>query len=196
MLPTVHHDYGTAEWECDGRATIVLWHNSLHAARLHLDQHNHRHHLHHRCRCLHRRCRYLHNGSRGRDGSRGRSGSRGHDGSRGRDGSKGRDGSRGRDGSGGRDSSGGRDGSRGLNGSRVLYGRVRDGRGHDGRAEIYAGAMAAQELRRLTYLLTDLGEQPRSPPVLYVDNKAMISLNQEHKLEHRTKHIDLRYFLA
>ncbi|CAI7882843.1 unnamed protein product [Closterium sp. NIES-53] len=34
-------------------------------------------------------------------------------------------------------------------------------------AEIYAGAMATQELRWLTYLLTDLGEQPRSPPVLY-----------------------------
>ncbi|CAI7887178.1 unnamed protein product [Closterium sp. NIES-53] len=59
-------------------------------------------------------------------------------------------------------------------------------------AEIYAGAMAAQELRWLTYLLTNLGEQPRSPPVLYVDNKAMIALCQEHK----TKHIALRYFLA
>ncbi|CAI7751956.1 unnamed protein product [Closterium sp. NIES-54] len=35
-------------------------------------------------------------------------------------------------------------------------------------------------------------EQPRSPPVLYVDNKAMIALCQEH----RTKHIALRYFLA
>ncbi|CAI7854395.1 unnamed protein product, partial [Closterium sp. NIES-53] len=44
-------------------------------------------------------------------------------------------------------------------------------------AEIYAGAMAAQELRWLTYLLTDLGEAPRSPPVLM-------------------KHIALRYFLA
>ncbi|CAI7737643.1 unnamed protein product [Closterium sp. NIES-53] len=44
-------------------------------------------------------------------------------------------------------------------------------------AEIYAGAMAAQELRWLTYLLTDLGEQPRSPPIL-------------------TKHIALRYFLT
>ncbi|CAI7890778.1 unnamed protein product [Closterium sp. NIES-53] len=33
--------------------------------------------------------------------------------------------------------------------------------------EIYAGAMAAKELRWLTYLLTDLGEQPRSPPYLY-----------------------------
>ncbi|CAI7924439.1 unnamed protein product [Closterium sp. NIES-53] len=57
-------------------------------------------------------------------------------------------------------------------------------------------AMAAQELRWLTYLLTDLGEQPRSPPVLYVNNKAMIALCQEHRLEHRTKHIALRYFLA
>ncbi|CAI7855618.1 unnamed protein product [Closterium sp. NIES-53] len=63
-------------------------------------------------------------------------------------------------------------------------------------AEIYAGAMAAQELRWLTYLLTDLGDRPRSPPVLYVDNKAMLALCQEHRLEHRTKHIALRCFLA
>ncbi|CAI7916288.1 unnamed protein product [Closterium sp. NIES-54] len=59
-------------------------------------------------------------------------------------------------------------------------------------AEIYAWAMAAQELRWLTYLLTDLGEAPRSPLVLYIDNKAMLALCQEH----RTKHIALRYFLA
>ncbi|CAI7798147.1 unnamed protein product [Closterium sp. NIES-54] len=39
----------------------------------------------------------------------------------------------------------------------------------------------------------DLGEQPRSPPVLYVDNKALC---QEHRLEHRMKHIAMRYFLA
>ncbi|CAI7749787.1 unnamed protein product [Closterium sp. NIES-53] len=52
--------------------------------------------------------------------------------------------------------------------------------------------MAAQELHWLTYLQTDLGEAPRSPPVLYVDNKAMLALCQEH----RTKHIALRYFLA
>ncbi|CAI7852109.1 unnamed protein product [Closterium sp. NIES-53] len=63
-------------------------------------------------------------------------------------------------------------------------------------AEIYAEAMAAQELRWLTYLLADLGEAPRSPPVLYVDNMAMLALCQEHRLEHRTKHIALRYFLA
>ncbi|CAI7878648.1 unnamed protein product [Closterium sp. NIES-54] len=63
-------------------------------------------------------------------------------------------------------------------------------------AEIYAGAMAAQELRWLNYLLIDLGEAPRSPPVLYVENKAMLALCQEHRLEHRLKHIYLRYFLA
>ncbi|CAI7850461.1 unnamed protein product [Closterium sp. NIES-54] len=57
-------------------------------------------------------------------------------------------------------------------------------------------ADASWELRWLTYLLTDLGEAPRSPPVLYVDNKAMLALCQEHRLEHKTKHIALRYFLA
>ncbi|CAI7786911.1 unnamed protein product [Closterium sp. NIES-54] len=51
-------------------------------------------------------------------------------------------------------------------------------------AEIYAGAMVAQELCRLTYMLTNLGERPRSPPVLYVDNKAMLALCHEQRLEH------------
>ncbi|CAI7773849.1 unnamed protein product [Closterium sp. NIES-54] len=36
----------------------------------------------------------------------------------------------------------------------------------DVEAEIYAGAMAAQELRWLPFLLTDLGERPRSAPTL------------------------------
>ncbi|CAI7874690.1 unnamed protein product [Closterium sp. NIES-53] len=63
-------------------------------------------------------------------------------------------------------------------------------------AEIYTGAMAAQELRWLTYLLTDLGERPRSPPNMYVDNKASIALCREQRVEHRTKHIALRYFLT
>ncbi|CAI7814022.1 unnamed protein product [Closterium sp. NIES-54] len=63
-------------------------------------------------------------------------------------------------------------------------------------AEIHAGAMAVQELRWLTYLLTDLGEWPRSPPILYVDNKAMIALCQDQRLEHRMKHIALRSFLT
>ncbi|CAI7916210.1 unnamed protein product [Closterium sp. NIES-53] len=42
-------------------------------------------------------------------------------------------------------------------------------------AEIYAGAMAAQELRWLTYLLTSLGERPRSPPVLYQRRQLRLS---------------------
>ncbi|CAI5947453.1 unnamed protein product [Closterium sp. NIES-65] len=58
------------------------------------------------------------------------------------------------------------------------------------------GGRSPVELRWLTYLLTDLGEPPRSPPVLYVDNKAMLALCREQRLEHRTKHIALRYFLA
>ncbi|CAI7798640.1 unnamed protein product [Closterium sp. NIES-54] len=62
-------------------------------------------------------------------------------------------------------------------------------------AQIYAGAMAAQELRWLTFLLTDLGERPRSAPTLYAGNKAMILLCREPRLESRVKHIDLGYFL-
>ncbi|CAI7884562.1 unnamed protein product [Closterium sp. NIES-53] len=67
---------------------------------------------------------------------------------------------------------------------------------HSCEAEIYAEAMAAQELRWLNYLLSDLGERPHSHPVLYVDNKAMLALCHEQRLEHMTKHIALRYFLA
>ncbi|CAI7744105.1 unnamed protein product [Closterium sp. NIES-53] len=44
------------------------------------------------------------------------------------------------------------------------------------KAEVYAAAMAAQELRWLSFLLTDLGERPHSPPVLFVDNKSAILL--------------------
>ncbi|CAI7737693.1 unnamed protein product, partial [Closterium sp. NIES-53] len=58
------------------------------------------------------------------------------------------------------------------------------------------GGRGLVELRRLTYLLTALGERPRSPPILYVDNNAMFALCREQRLEHRTKHIALRYFLA
>ncbi|CAI7807973.1 unnamed protein product [Closterium sp. NIES-53] len=61
-------------------------------------------------------------------------------------------------------------------------------------AGIYAGAMAAQELRWLTFLLADLGERPRSAPTLYADNKAMILLCREPQLESSVKHIDVRYF--
>ncbi|CAI5483777.1 unnamed protein product [Closterium sp. Yama58-4] len=62
-------------------------------------------------------------------------------------------------------------------------------------AEIYAGAMAAQELRWLTFLLADLGERPSSAPTLFTDNKASILLCREPRLESRVKHINVRYFL-
>ncbi|CAI7895661.1 unnamed protein product [Closterium sp. NIES-54] len=82
-------------------------------------------------------------------------------------------------------------GGRSPVGTRTLLGlttRLRSGR--------HRVTPSALELRWLTYLLTDLGEPPRSPPVLYVDNKAMLALCREQRLEHRTKHIALRYFLA
>ncbi|CAI5475313.1 unnamed protein product [Closterium sp. Yama58-4] len=62
-------------------------------------------------------------------------------------------------------------------------------------AEIYAGAMAAQELRWLTFLLADLGERPSSAPNFLTDNKASILLCGEPRLESRVKHINVRYFL-
>ncbi|CAI7894487.1 unnamed protein product [Closterium sp. NIES-54] len=73
---------------------------------------------------------------------------------------------------------------------------VLTGHTHASMVDDLATQRSSQGLRWLTYLLTDLGEAPRSPPVLYVDNKAMIALCQEHRPEHRTKHIALRYFLA
>ncbi|CAI7749595.1 unnamed protein product [Closterium sp. NIES-53] len=63
-----------------------------------------------------------------------------------------------------------------------------------GEAEIYAGAMAAQELRWLTFLLADLSERLSSAPTLFTDNKAMILLCREPRLESRVKHINVRYF--
>ncbi|CAI7847602.1 unnamed protein product [Closterium sp. NIES-54] len=46
-------------------------------------------------------------------------------------------------------------------------------------AEVYAAAMAAQELRCLSFLLTDLGERPRSPPLLFANNRSAILLCEE-----------------
>ncbi|CAI7861934.1 unnamed protein product [Closterium sp. NIES-53] len=57
--------------------------------------------------------------------------------------------------------------SRGSRGEKGGQGNTPQRRGSSCEAEIYARAMAAQELRWLTYLLTDLGEAPHSPPVLY-----------------------------
>ncbi|CAI7814329.1 unnamed protein product [Closterium sp. NIES-54] len=63
-------------------------------------------------------------------------------------------------------------------------------------AEIYAGAMAAQELRWLTFLLTNLSERPSSAPTLFTDNKATILLCREPRLESRVKHINISSRLA
>ncbi|CAI7797021.1 unnamed protein product, partial [Closterium sp. NIES-53] len=62
-------------------------------------------------------------------------------------------------------------------------------------ADMYAGAMAAQELRWLTFLLTDLGERQSFAPTLFADNKVMILLCREPRLESRLKQINVRYFL-
>ncbi|CAI7754603.1 unnamed protein product [Closterium sp. NIES-54] len=50
-------------------------------------------------------------------------------------------------------------------------------------AEIYARAITAQELRWLTYLLTDLGERPRSSPVLAYERRLQ---NTPHVAQTRT----------
>ncbi|CAI7893463.1 unnamed protein product [Closterium sp. NIES-53] len=59
-----------------------------------------------------------------------------------------------------------------------------------------SGSVSWRATRSSSVLGSNLGEPPRSPPVLYVDNKAMLALCREQRLEHRTKHIALRYFLA
>ncbi|CAI7804060.1 unnamed protein product [Closterium sp. NIES-53] len=61
-------------------------------------------------------------------------------------------------------------------------------------AEVYDVAMAAQELRWLSFL-TDLGEKPRSPPILFADNMSAILLCEEPRLVGKVKHIQLYYFL-
>ncbi|CAI7896941.1 unnamed protein product [Closterium sp. NIES-54] len=62
-------------------------------------------------------------------------------------------------------------------------------------AEVYAAAMAAQELCWLSFLLTDLGERPCSPPVLFANNRSTVLLCEEPRLVGKAKHIQLRYFL-
>ncbi|CAI7839553.1 unnamed protein product [Closterium sp. NIES-53] len=62
-------------------------------------------------------------------------------------------------------------------------------------AEVYAAAMAAQELRLLSFLLIDLGERPRSPPILFADNRSAVLLCEEPRLVGKVKHIQLCYFL-
>ncbi|CAI7787739.1 unnamed protein product [Closterium sp. NIES-53] len=62
-------------------------------------------------------------------------------------------------------------------------------------AEVYTAAMAAQELRWLSFFPPDLGERPRAPPVLFADKKSAILLCKEPRLVGKAKHIQLCYFL-
>ncbi|CAI7798425.1 unnamed protein product [Closterium sp. NIES-53] len=60
---TTHEAAGPTGSHGNAAAAGAGYHQSLHAARLHLDQHHRHRHLHHRCRCLHhphRRHRSLH----------------------------------------------------------------------------------------------------------------------------------------
>ncbi|CAI7785031.1 unnamed protein product [Closterium sp. NIES-53] len=57
---TIHEAAGPTGSHENAAAAGASYHQSLHAARLHLDQLHRRHHLHHRCCCLHLRCRCLH----------------------------------------------------------------------------------------------------------------------------------------
>ncbi|CAI7800848.1 unnamed protein product [Closterium sp. NIES-53] len=62
-------------------------------------------------------------------------------------------------------------------------------------AEVYAAAMATQELCWLSFLLSDLGERPCSPSVLFADNRSAVLLCEEPRLVGKVKNIQLLYFL-
>ncbi|CAI7882319.1 unnamed protein product [Closterium sp. NIES-53] len=59
-LRTTHEAAGPTGSHGNAAVAGAGYHQRLHAARLHLDQHRRRRHLHHHCRCLHHRCRCLH----------------------------------------------------------------------------------------------------------------------------------------
>ncbi|CAI7730743.1 unnamed protein product [Closterium sp. NIES-54] len=53
----------------------------------------------------------------------------------------------------------------------------------------------SKELCWLSFLLIGLGERPRSPQVLFTDNRSAILLWEELRLVGKAKHIQIRYFL-
>ncbi|CAI7781275.1 unnamed protein product [Closterium sp. NIES-53] len=61
-------------------------------------------------------------------------------------------------------------------------------------ADVYAAAMAAQELCWLSVLLTGCGKWPHSPPVLFADNRSAV-LYEEPRLVGKAKLMQLCYFL-
>ena len=60
-------------------------------------------------------------------------------------------------------------------------------------AELYAGTMAAQEARWLTYLLACFDIPPKEC-LLHIDNKSTIQLAKDPVFHSRSKHIELRYY--
>ncbi|CAI7800040.1 unnamed protein product [Closterium sp. NIES-54] len=60
-------------------------------------------------------------------------------------------------------------------------------------AELYAGTMAAQEARWLSFLLAELG-YPQPAPTLWCDNESTIHLTKDVVFHGRTKHIEVRHY--
>ncbi|CAI7756040.1 unnamed protein product [Closterium sp. NIES-54] len=60
-------------------------------------------------------------------------------------------------------------------------------------AELYAGTMAAQEARWLSFLQTELG-YPQPAPTLSCDNESTIHLTNGPVFHARTKHIEVRHY--
>jgi hypothetical protein len=60
-------------------------------------------------------------------------------------------------------------------------------------AEYIAAAHATKEVVWLRRLLNELGQAPRDPTLLHVDNQSAIAIVQNPEFHDRTKHIDVRY---
>ncbi|CAI7803196.1 unnamed protein product [Closterium sp. NIES-53] len=60
-------------------------------------------------------------------------------------------------------------------------------------AELYAGTMAAQEARWLSFLLAELG-YPQPAPTIWCDNESTIHLTKDPVFHGRTKHIEVRHY--
>lgn len=63
------------------------------------------------------------------------------------------------------------------------------------KAEYVAASLAAQDLKWLHLLLTELGVQDLMPKltIIHEDNQGAIALTENNKLHARTKHIDIKH---
>lgn len=60
-------------------------------------------------------------------------------------------------------------------------------------AELYAEAAAINEIKWLTGLLTELGANGASTPILFGDNQSTQALSTHGVKSERTKHVDIKY---